>query len=319
MIIAHLFGGLGNQMFQYAMARQHASLTGAELLLDAFSYRTDTAREFSLHHLAVGAPLARWRDVASLCPGVAALRLIPRPLHDRLWRRLESAGIKPPCRVRIREASTSASQIPLREGNLVRERQLTYDPAVPRVGDDCLLVGCWHQARYFDKIRVHLSRAFQPAAPLPEDDQPLAQEIAAKESVAIHVRRGDKVGRPDFKATSASYCDRAMHLVRERIPAPEFFIFSDDASWAERHLGHHPNVRVASNGVRAPHLDFALMRACRHHITAASSLSWWAAWLNDRPDCIIVAPPAWHWIQSPGYDTSQVLPEGWIIVDAEAD
>lgn len=67
------------------------------------------------------------------------------------------------------------------------------------------------------------------------------------------------------------------------------------------------------------HEDFRLMCACKHQIIASSSLSWWAAWLNENPNKVVISPSALHWVQKPGCDPRQILPPEWIVVEADAD
>jgi len=58
--------------------------------------------------------------------------------------------------------------------------------------------------------------------------------------------------------------------------------------------------------------DLRLMAACRHHIIANSSLSWWGAWLAQHQGQVVAAPCPWvpgapahldllptHWIKLP--------------------
>ena len=55
------------------------------------------------------------------------------------------------------------------------------------------------------------------------------------------------------------------------------------------------------------------MSACRHHIIANSTFSWWGAWLNPSPDKIVVAPQ--RWFADPKIDNPDIIPEGWHRVD----
>jgi hypothetical protein len=52
------------------------------------------------------------------------------------------------------------------------------------------------------------------------------------------------------------------------------------------------------------------MSACRHHIIANSSFSWWGAWLNPDPDKTVLAPS--RWLARPGAAYPDILPDGWI-------
>ena len=64
MIVANLIGGLGNQMFQYAMGRQIAILNQDDLALDISGFDSYKLRAFPLPHLNVECPLSDQGTVA---------------------------------------------------------------------------------------------------------------------------------------------------------------------------------------------------------------------------------------------------------------
>ncbi|MNT93600.1 Glycosyl transferase family 11 [compost metagenome] len=51
------------------------------------------------------------------------------------------------------------------------------------------------------------------------------------------------------------------------------------------------------------------MSACRHHIIANSTFSWWGAWLNASEKKVVIAPA--QWFRDEKYDTRDLLPPTW--------
>jgi hypothetical protein len=62
------------------------------------------------------------------------------------------------------------------------------------------------------------------------------------------------------------------------------------------------------------HEELFAMSLCKHNIIANSTFSWWAAWLNNNPDKMIVSPDEWFkWKKIRNKD---LLPKDWIKIPA---
>ena len=64
MVIIQLFGGLGNQLFQYAAGRAIAYRNHAILKLDISSYESQELHSFSLNHFNISAEISSSKEVA---------------------------------------------------------------------------------------------------------------------------------------------------------------------------------------------------------------------------------------------------------------
>ena len=92
--------------------------------------------------------------------------------------------------------------------------------------------------------------------------------------------------------------------------APEFYIFSDDITWARENLKiGFPCVYIDHNQGLENYNDMRLMSLCKHHIIANSSFSWWGAWLNPNPGKIVIAPKKWF---ANEIKSDDLIPANWI-------
>ena len=134
--------------------------------------------------------------------------------------------------------------------------------------------------------------------------------------VAIHCRRGDYVGLSQqgmFKLLSPLYYMDAMSQFTENTL---FLLFSDDLGWCKKFLR---DPRIVYCEVEDPLLSFAIMLLCDHYIIANSSFSWWAAWLGEKKNSLIVSPDNTIWFGSKlsrKYETGDIVPDRWMQIIA---
>ena len=286
MIAVRLTGGLGNQMFQYSAGRALADRLGSDLILDT--------RAFDSYTRHTGYALGAFDIRAKIADATQLLK----------WPDWQvKLGIRLPF---IRPVIVGA----------YFESDFTYDAKLEQQQSDVYLVGYWQSERYFADIADCIRNDFLlpifsagPSATL------LA--IAHKEnSVALHVRRGDYVSvssAADLHGVcSAEYYGRAIEILRKLRTDCQFLVFSDDLEWARRELPLDSSTIFVGGTVQNPELDLALMRACKHHIIANSTFSWWGAWLGHSIDQIVVAPIPWFAKQKP--DSRDLLVPSWLYI-----
>lgn len=290
MIVANVIGGLGNQMFQYAMARALSLRLGLKLKLDLYDFLV-----YGLHHgyqldsvFACQPEVARAEDIRALLGWRA------QPLIKRLLLRSE---------LRV-----------LRSRRMVVEPHIHFWPGIASVSESAYLYGYWQSERYFADASTVIRTDFTFRNPLTGNNAALAAQIGKEKVVSLHIRRGDYVSDPKTRAVlelcPIDYYRAAAHYIAARIESPKFFVFSDDIAWARENLGlGFPCHYIDHNRGIDSYMDMHLMSLCRHHILANSSFSWWGAWLNPRPEKIVVAPARWF---ANKLSSKDLVPASWV-------
>ncbi|MHB1316314.1 MAG: alpha-1,2-fucosyltransferase [Minisyncoccota bacterium] len=289
MIITKLSGGLGNQLFQYALGRYLAMHNNTNLALDLTGLSEGFKRSYELDQFNIQASIAT-----------------PDEINRMIGRNYFSRKI-------IREINTI---IPYKWKRYVAEKHynfFTFNPSIFLTHEPLYITGYWQNEKYFISISATLREEYALKNPLPEKLNEVLREIQKPNSISVHIRRGDYLlshNIDTYKTYGNEYITTAISYISKKVSEPHFFFFSDDIQWVKENISLPYQTTYVSLLHTEPHEDLTLMSMCHHNIIANSSFSWWAAWLNRQKDKIVVAPK--KWISDDSKDTSDLIPKTWI-------
>ncbi len=293
MVTIRIKGGLGNQLFQYAAAYSLAKRLDQKLELDNSFYPHQTLRGFKLSHFNVS-----YFDIASKQSPI--VELYKRKYLNKALRMAD-----------IRVLSCGRGKKYLLE---------THSDIIPEFFNlnkvNVYMDGYYQSEDYFGIYRNDLIKQFTPNYTSEKEYEDELFKILNCESVAVHVRRGDFLSAQYDSSSkhyllNEQYYHNALKYINEHLRYPIFFWFSDDIDWVKQKFEEKDNFRFVS--LHTSHADIdemMLMKNCKHIITANSTFSWWASWLNENEEALHICP-------AKRYGNVNMIPENWIKIDVE--
>lgn len=268
MIILRMAGGLGNQMFQYALYLKLIHLGKDVLIDDSTCYKEfamRTTRDVQLEIFNTQYRKATDTEIEEITNNSFLKRL-----KKKIWKRP----------LIHREAGASI-----------------YDRKVFQI-DNTYLAGYFQNHEYFKDIKdIILAQYTFPIEKLPQKSAKYLAQIDTTQSVSIHIRRGDYLKSENTKLfgniCTEEYYRQAIASMKEKHGNCIFYVFTNDQDWAKEHMKEDHFIIVEGNSEDDGYWDMFLMSRCKHNIIANSSFSWWGSWLNTNPDKTIIAPNKW--------------------------
>jgi hypothetical protein len=298
MIGVYLTGGLGNQLFNYAVGRKLAIEHNTSLCLYIGGYLKSWSRRYQLNTY----------------------------------------------NIKAREVYQKKS---IEELVKVYDHRFALNQDIIQKRNNIVLVGDWQSPKYFEDIREILIKDISLKKNKYWGNRTISDTIKSKNSVCIHVRRGDYITRNRTNANYGNICtldyyNLAVQYLNQRLINPYYFVFSDDPDWVKKNVKLDCNYIVVEENKSRKHSktennyflrnsmalfkylwqeksvnDFELMRYCNHFIIANSTFSWWAAWIAENSDKIICCPSKWTNMDTPEESRfyNLLIPSSWIKID----
>lgn len=276
MNIVQIWGGLGNQMFQYAFAKALEHRTKEPVWLDLRFF-------FEEHDRQAGGRCCVREYELERCYGIRPANLATPELLRRL-------RLRHPFRWALARRFPNRPFSPLRRDP--GKDPLAYDPAILAPAPfDLYFKGYWQNFRWLEPVQDQIRHAFTfDHSKLSPEGRQLLTRLRAKPTIAIHIRRTDFVGSQHETNPSD------IHAAIRQIPGHQHLnlaVFSDDIPWCRANLALPTSTLYASHPTQPlPAEDLYLISQAAHHILApGSSFSRWAAWLGSAPGKHVVCPP----------------------------
>lgn len=286
MNIISITGGLGNQMFQYALGLTMRN-RGMQVEFDISKYEY-----YKIHNNYELEKIFHVND--TYAPFEKIVKLGYRK-DNRLSRWLQAS--------------------PFRKKTIYTENEELVDMSVFQQ-DWKLIKGYWQSELYFMECANTVRETFQFPEIVKEDKDLylVSEQIKNTESVGVHIRRGDYVNHPKYKGLCGkAYYESAIRFLKKQTGKElNIYIFTNDTEWVLENLRFDNMHIVDINNGENSYRDMQLMSLCKYNIIANSSFSWWGAWLNMNPNKIVVAPRKWT---NDKFDYSKkIVPKGWIVL-----
>ena len=276
MIIVKLMGGMGNQMFQYALGRNLSLMYNVPLKIDLsflknknmgpnFVYRD---YDLDLYNVVEDFDLSNVGQVACV--------------NER----------------QFNFSDTLSESV----GNFLKN------------GISALIDGYWQSPLYFKDFENQIRLDFCFRNKVEDADDyivDMLNKIRSSNSVLVNVRRADYLNTNFHGVMGVDYIYQAKSIIESKVENPQYFVFSDDVEWCKENI-NLPNMTIVDHSYKGDRFGYylQLMSNCNHFIIPNSSFAWWSAWINTNDDKIVIAPK--RWLTDENIDTTYLTPNSWI-------
>lgn len=188
--------------------------------------------------------------------------------------------------------------------------KMIFNENILKIPDDSNLEGYFQSFKYFNQYKIDLLKQFNFKKSIKEKIYNKYNIDYSKYS-SIHLRCGDYFHRQNIHPVmDFEYYSKAIDFLN----VENYLVFSDTIEKAKEILSRIKDINFIYVQENHAFEDLFLMSLCKNNITANSSFSWWAAYLNkNNPK--IVSPSNWFGKDyTEPWDINDIIPNEWRII-----
>lgn len=285
MLIVHVCGGLGNQLFQYAFYlflkknNDEVFLDISEFEKNKFHFGFELSKVFNVDY-----ELINEKDIKDhVMNNNVICKIIKKLINNTVVGAIDYYGND--------------------DISLVK---------CEKILENVYFKGFWQDKYYIEEVKNEIYRnVIYNSFVLSEKNKQLLSVMKEKDCTSIHIRRGDYLHHSNFQGIcTEKYYTNAIDYIDKNTNNALFIVFSDDISWCKKTLQKLNNrvVYVDWNEGENSYLDMYLMSNCNNNIIANSTFSWWGAFLNQNKSKVVVCPSKWNNVSN----KNRLMMDGWI-------
>jgi hypothetical protein len=293
MVITKLMGGLGNQMFQFAAGKTLATRLNTSFFLD-LDFLLDRTPRPNFVYRDYDLTIFKLKATRASADQVKPFLYVPENRVDRYYKKLKNA---------------------INPHYYYKEPHFHFDEKFRTLSGNVYMEGYWQSPLYFEAISEVIRNDFSFSSPIGEQSESVHEQISKSHSVCVNVRRADFLTTSFHGVCDMKYFKPAIDLMASRVRDAHFFVFSDDPAWClENFHFPYPFTFVGHEHAGSKFSSYLqLMAACKHYIIPNSSFAWWAVWLNQSKDKLVIAPKVWF--TNLQWNPKDLIPADWIRIE----
>ena len=298
-----LFGGLGNQMFQYITARE---LFGENFIIDT-SFIQKSENIFELPDLAQLTLVESVKyEAKKKCYFEKKVFLLILKLSSIQKRK----SIKYKILVQVRKICYFIfSQTAFTGYHLIPGDGIGWSRLYAPVGRKCVLIGNFHSYQWINQNLNQYRNELQ----LKQDNKTfefINQNIDGSKRLIVHVRLGDYLRIAELNVVGSNYFKGAINEAFSVYKYDEIWVFTNDLEKINDYFEKSNQVKhkFFSLGQFTPAETLEVMKMGHGYVLSNSTYSWWSAFLSYKKPISIFAPNKWY-RSTP--EPEYLIPKSW--------